>query len=401
MKVFFGLSKFTTYTLAFSVLLGLGCKREEQSSAGGSEGKSAIITFNKDIAPIVFNQCGACHRPDGAGPFSLLSYQAAKKRARQIAEVTKSRFMPPWLPAHGHGEFVGERRLSGEEIATIGRWVAAGAPEGDPGDLPPVPEWPGGWQLGKPDLILTLPEPYTLQAEGRDVYRQFVLPTGLGGTRYVRATEIRPGNSKIAHHAILNIDPSGRVARERDEQDAAPGFDGMQLSGSSGFSSPGGHYIVWTPGMVTDEGRADLAWPLERGHDLVLEMHMAPSGKRETIQPAVGLYFTDQPPTKSIVQLVLDPPPIDIPAGESEYVVGDSMVLPVDVDLLGLFPHAHYLCKVMRCAAVLPDGTRRRLLHIPDWDFDWQDDYRYAEPVFLPRGTTVSMQFTYDNPIVS
>lgn len=396
MRGAFTMCRMITGTAIFGILACWGCHGSDPSATEETEGGQAP-TFNKDIAPIVFTHCGACHRPDGAGPFTLLSYQDAKKRARQIAEVTASRYMPPWLPAHGDVQFVGERRLSDQEIETIERWVSGGTLEGDSTDLPPVPQWPGGWQLGEPDLVLTIPEPFILPAEGRDLYRQFVLPTGLAGTRYIRATEIRPGNPKIAHHAILNVDPTGSAARQQDQKDAEPGFDGMRSSEGSTLDSPGGHYIVWTPGMVADEGSSDLAWPLEPGTDLVLEMHMAPSGKPETIRPVVGLYFSDQPPTKSPVQLILDPPPIDIPAGESEYVVTDSMVLPVDVELLGLFPHAHYLCKVMTCSAVLPDGTRRRLLDIPDWDFDWQDDYRCAEPVILPRGTKVSMQFTYDN----
>ncbi|MCB1093970.1 MAG: tetratricopeptide repeat protein [Verrucomicrobiae bacterium] len=349
------------------------------------------------MAPIIFKQCGTCHHPDGSGPFSLLTYEDVRKRARQIGEVTRSRYMPPWLPAHGYGEFIGERRLSDDEIETIGSWVSSGAVEGAPADLPPVPQWPGGWQLGEPDLILKIPEPYTLAAEGRDVYRQFVLPTGLTTSRYVRATEIRPGNPKIAHHAIINLDPTGYAAKQEDEKDSPPGFDGMGLSDGHGLESPGGQYIVWTPGMIADGGSADMAWTLEPGTDLVLEIHMAPSGKPEVIQPVVGLYFSDQPPTKYPVQLRLDPSPIDIPAGESEYSVTDSMVLPVDVELLAIFPHAHYLCKVMKCVAVLPDGKRKWLLNIPDWDFDWQDDYTYAEPVLLPSGTTVSMEFIYDN----
>jgi len=300
------------------------------------------------------------------------------------------------MPAHGYVDFIGDRRLSDDKVETIGRWVAGGAVEGDAADLPPVPQWTEGWQLGEPDLVLTIPEPYTLPAEGRDVYRQFVLPTGLATTRYIRAVEIRPGNPKIAHHALINVDRTGYLARQLDREEPGPGFDGMR-SREGELESPDGHFIIWTPGMVPDEGSSDMAWRLDQGTDLVLELHMAPSGKPELIQPLVGLYFAEKPPTKIPVQLRIEPPVIDIPAGERNYVIEDSFVLPVDVDVLSIFPHAHYLGKVMECTAVLPDGTRRWLLNIPDWDFDWQDNYRYAEPIYLPQGTTVSMRFTYDN----
>ena len=160
-------------------------------------------TFNRDIAPIIFGQCVACHHPGGLGPFSLTAFAEVKKRAKLIAQVTAKRFMPPWLPEPGHGDFLGERRLSAEQIATIARWVKAGMPEGPSRDLKVKPEWNDDWQLGKPDLIVTMPEPYTVPAEGRDVYRNFVIPYALPEDRHVRAVEIAPGNLRVAHHAVL------------------------------------------------------------------------------------------------------------------------------------------------------------------------------------------------------
>jgi Flp pilus assembly protein TadD len=364
-------------------------------AAGATPG--AVPTFNKEIAPILFQNCAACHRPGEAAPFSLLTYADAKKRSKQIAAVTASRFMPPWLPEHGKADFAGERRLSDAQIAAIREWATAAAPEGNPGDLPPAPRFIEGWQLGAPDLVVTLDRPYTLTASGSDVFRNFVLRPQLDTTRFVRAIEIRPGNKRIVHHANVLIDRSGS-SRLRDGKDGAPGFPGMDLRIESDTFDPESHFLFWKPGTSYSEEPPDMAWRLDPGTDLVLNMHLQPSGKPETLQPSIGLYFTDRKPTKlpMLVQLERDGA-LDIVAGEKSFVVTDSLKLPVDVDLLGVYPHAHYIGKDLQGIATLPDGTKRWLIHIPGWDINWQAVYRYREPLFLPKGTVVSMRYTYDN----
>jgi Tfp pilus assembly protein PilF len=358
---------------------------------------AAVPTFDKEIAPVLFQSCIACHRPGEAAPFSLLTYADARKRAKQIAAVTASRFMPPWLPAQGAGDFAGERRLSDAQIATIATWAAAGAPEGNAADLPPSPRFVEGWQLGAPDLVVTLERPYTLAASGSDVFRNFVLRPQIERTRFVRAIEVRPGNKKIVHHANVLIDRAGS-SRLRDGQDGAPGFPGMDVRIESDTFDPESHFLFWKPGTSYSEEPPDMAWRLDPGNDLVLNMHLQPSGKPESLQPSIGLYFTERAPTKfpMLVQLEHDGA-LDIPAGEKSFVVTDSLKLPVDVDVLGVYPHAHYIGKDLQGIATLPDGTKRPLIHIPDWDINWQAVYRYREPVFLPRGTVVLMRYTYDN----
>lgn len=352
----------------------------------------SIVTFNRDIAPIVFKNCVVCHRPGESAPFSLLEYAPAKKRAGLIAALTQSRFMPPWLPKHGEVQFLGERGLSKEEIALIAKWVEQGAVEGDPADLPPQPEFTKGWQLGEPDMVLEMPTPFTVPAEGTDVYRNFVLPIPVSRPRWVKAVELRPGNPKVVHHAVLQVDPS-RSSRRRDEEDEEVGFPGMDMAGSE---PPGGQLIGWTPGKVPviDER---LAWRVEPGSDMVLQLHMLPSGKPEEIAPRIGLYFTDKAPTEQAFSLLMRNDDIDIPAGEANYVIEDSLTLPVGVKAIGIYPHAHYLGKSIEAHATLPDGSTRSLIDIPHWDFNWQDDYRYAKPVPLPAGTTIDMHFVYDN----
>ncbi len=353
-----------------------------------------VPTFTRDIAPILYRECVACHRPGEAAPFSLLDYEDTKKHAKQIAAVTHSRYMPPWLPEHGKGDFAGERRLSEAEIRTIAQWTTAGAPEGDPKDLPPKPRFVAGWQLGQPDLVLTLEAPYTLAAGGGDVFRNFVLPAPVSKTKYVRAIEVRPGNKRIVHHANVLLDRSG-WARRQDGKDADPGVPGMDIRIETQGFDPDSHFLFWKPGTSYSEEPPGMAWKLEPGTDLVLNTHLQPSGKAEQLQPSIGLYFTDQAPTKQpmLVQLEHDGA-LDIPAGEKAFVVTDTLTLPVDVDLLGIYPHAHYIGKDLQGFATLPDGTKRWLIHIPDWDINWQAVYRYKQPVFLPKGTVLSMRYS-------
>ena len=352
----------------------------------------ATVTFNRDIAPIVFRNCIVCHRPGESAPFSLLTYAEARKRAGLITALTTSRFMPPWLPERGNVEFLGERGLSDDEIALIRLWVEQGAVEGDPADLPRPPEFAQGWQLGKPDMVLTMEKTFTVPAEGVDVFRNFVLPIPVSTPRWVKAVELRPGNLQVVHHAVMQVDRS-RSSRRRDEEDAEPGFPGMDLAGSE---APGGQSIGWTPGKlpIVDER---LAWRVEPGSDMVLQLHMLPTGKPEQVAPKIGLFFTDQPPDEQAFSLLMRNDNIDIPAGDGGYVIEDSLTLPVAVEAIGVYPHAHYLGKSIEAYATLPDGRKRWLINIPKWDFNWQDDYRYSQPLRLPAGTRIHMRFVYDN----
>ncbi|HKS38065.1 MAG TPA: tetratricopeptide repeat protein [Verrucomicrobiae bacterium] len=350
------------------------------------------VTFNKDIAPIIFQHCAACHRPGQSAPFSLLNYADAKKRADDIAKATARGYMPPWLPEGGYATFVGERRLATAEIDMIQQWVADGAIEGAPADLPALPAWSGDWQLGEPDLVVTMPEPYLLSAEGRDVYRNFVIRVPLAATRYVRGVELRSGNPRVVHHAFIKVDPTAQ-SRRLDAEEVEPGFAGM----NSPAKMPDGHFLGWQPGRLPTFLPDGLAWRLNPGDDLVVEMHLNPSGKPEQIQSGIGLFFTDRPPTNTCFKMALTSYTMDIPAGAQNYVVQDSYQLPADVSVLAVLPHAHYLAREMHGWATLPNGTKQSLLFIKQWDFNWQGDYRYAQPVFLPKGTILAMRFTYDN----
>jgi len=360
-------------------------QREQNSSPEG-------VTYSRDIAPILFAKCAPCHRPDGGAPFSLLSYADARQRARLIANVTTSRLMPPWKADPEH-EFVGQHPLTDDEIATIRDWVQRGAPEGDRAALPPVPQWTSGWQLGTPDLVVTLPQPYTLQAAGADVSRVFVIAVPTNRLRYVKGLEFRPGNARVVHHANMRLDRT-RASRTLDEADPAPGYEGVIWRSAT---YPDGYFLGWTPGQIAPLLPRGLGWRLEPSTDIVVQLHMVPSGKPETVQPSIAFYFTDEPPQRTPVLIRLARQNIDIPAGEREYTITDSFVLPVDVEVQSVQPHAHYLAQDVRGSATLPDGTTLPLLTIRDWDWRWQHQYRYTVPIDVPRGTALSMRYTYDN----
>jgi mono/diheme cytochrome c family protein len=378
----------------FSLHLGAVCALFASLGCGSQqENVPSTVTYTRDIAPILYENCAPCHRPGESGPFPLLSYTDARKRARQIADVAAARYMPPWKPEPGYGEFVGARRLTDAQIVLLQRWAEGDTPEGDPAHLPPSPTWNEGWQLGEPDLIVEMPQAYTLAAGDGDVFRNFVIPLPLTQRRYVRALELRPGNPQVVHHAVIMMDRDG-VARNQDARDAEPGFGGMEFGE---VQRPGGHFLGWAPGTTPYVVPDSLAWTLEAGNDLVLQLHMLPSGKPELVQARVGFFFSDTPPTRSPLLLRLGRKDIDIPAQEARYVIEDSYVLPADVNVLSVYPHAHYLGKTMEAYASLPDGTTQWLIRIDDWDFNWQNYYRYVEPVTLPRGTQVHMRYVYDN----
>jgi hypothetical protein len=347
----------------------------------------AAPTFSHDAAPILYKACVSCHRPGGVAPFPLIAYQDAARRARLIATVTASRYMPPWLPSAPH--FLQELRLTDAEIAILNRWAAAGAPEGSPAATPPAPEFSDGWQLGKPDLEAEMPTPFAVPAEGEDLYRCFVIPTPTPQDHWLRAIDIRPGNPKVVHHAILFQD-TARTARQRDTGAGYPCF------GTPGFL-PARGLGGWTPGARPARMPDDIPELLHGNADLVLQVHYHLTGKPETDRTRVAFYFTDRKPQRRLMDIPLGSKRIDIPAGERDYKVTDHFTLPVDVDAIGIIPHAHYICKSMYGYAVLPDGSRRTLIRIPDWNFNWQQQYRYPAPIRLPADTRVEMEFIYDN----
>jgi Flp pilus assembly protein TadD len=377
--------------------------------AGRSAGKAGDArgaqqpTFARDIAPIIYAKCAGCHHSSepgalcGTNAFPLLSYQDVKSHAAAIVAMTRTRAMPPWLPEADYGEFADAQRLSDEQIKLIADWVRDGAPLGDSAAGPPAPKYSEGWQLGTPDLILEAPRALTISASGPDVFWNFIFSPGIKTTRYVRAIEIRPGSDlSLVHHANIVVDPA-RSARHKEATPGA-GFPGMDLSLEGSPLDIPSHFLFWKPGGAPWVEPSGLSWRLDPGTDLVLNAHFMPLGKPEQAKPSIGIYFTDQPPKlfPMLIELQNDEA-LDIPAGARDFVVSDDFRLPVDADVLGVYPHAHYLGHILEGHATLPDGQRKWLIRIPDWDPKWQVVYHYREPIFLPKGTVISMRYHFDN----
>ncbi len=363
--------------------------------------ESVTPTFTKDVAPLLFRHCTSCHRTGEVAPFPLISYTDVKKRTKLIGELVAARRMPPWKPEPGHGDFVGERRMTDGEIALLERWLDEGAIEGDPNDLPALPQYPAGWlsawpsgtDLGEPDLVVKMAEPFTVAAEGRDTYRAFVIPLGLSEDKFVRAVAFRAQNPRVVHHALLYLDVTG-AARERDAQDAEAGFGGPALDPVALYR---GGLGGWTPGAFSQPYPDGIAKEVKQGSDLVVRLHFSPTGKPEIEQSQVGIWFAKERPKRLVSMVPLANRNVDLAPGDSHAQVVDSWVVPVDVDLIGIIPHAHYLGRECEISAKTPDGSVVPLIWIRDWDFDWQEQYRYRSIVRIPKGSVLSMVWTYDN----
>lgn len=351
-------------------------------------------TFTEDIAPLVFAHCTNCHRPGEAGPFALQTYRDVRKRAANLLSVIEDRVMPPWHPKPGYGRFRNEQRLSDAQIATFRAWVENGKPEGPKDRMPPLPDFPEGWQLGEPDLVLKTSAAYPVPAGGRDIYRNFSLQLDLPEDKWLTAIEVRPGDREVLHHVLLFLDEE-RTGRRAEGSDGKPGFRGRRTSRAPMVAG-------WAVGGQPEHLPQGLAIRIPKGCDLTLQSHLHPSGKATEEQTTIGLYFADKPPKRSVVSVQLPAffgflAGIDIPAGDADWVLKDRFELPCDVDAVTIGGHAHMLCTSMKMHAVLPNGDEVPLMHIEDWDFDWQSRYTFAQALRLPKGAVVHSEIHYDN----
>ena len=381
-----------------AIILGAMVTSLPQSEVRAAE---TPVTYSRQIAPIVYRSCSGCHHAGGSGPFALTSYAEAKRWGGAMETVTTSRYMPPWLPTPGHGEFAESRRLPEEEIALIKRWVQEGMPEGDTKDAPKPPTYDsqgGSWALGPPDLVVEAAEGLEVPAAGTDVFENVIFPVPLDTTRWVRAMEIKPGAAAVVHHANLMVDRTASL-RRMHPADWKHGIPGMDVTLDSGDRfSPDSHFLNWKPDSQALVEGPEMPWRLDPGNDLVLNLHLKPTGKAEAVRARVGLYFASQPATQLPILVELEhDAALDIPAGATDFVVDDHLRMPVDVEALAIYPHAHYLGKRMEGWAELPNGRREDLILIESWDINRQAIYRFARPVLLPKGTVVRMRYTYDN----
>ncbi len=374
----------------------VGCVFE---SLPANSPKAAKVTYNRDIAPIIHARCMNCHRPGQVAPFALTNYEQVAKRGRQILRVTTRRIMPPWMPTASHAKFVGDRRLTDQELNLLQQWFDGGRAEGNADDLPPAPPFAEGWRLGKPDLVVKMPKPFTVRADGPDLFQYFVLPLDVPEDKLVAAVEFLPGNKRVVHHAVLFLDDSG-AARKLDAATPEPGYHSF---GGPQFA-PSGAIGGWSVGNTPRRLPNDMGRYLKKGSDLVIQVHYHPTGKVEVDQSTVGIYFVDKPVAQSLSEkgklvgsIWMANYQMDIPAGERNYRRTARYKLPRPVTMVGVVPHMHLLGKSMKVTAALPSGKKVTLIDVARWDYNWQDEYYYEKPFKLPADTVLEVEAIYDN----
>jgi mono/diheme cytochrome c family protein len=366
----------------------IGCLLEPRKVAR----RPTVVTYARHIAPIFQAHCVVCHRDGDVGPFPLDTHDEVVRHAEQIRAVVTNRTMPPWKPAADSPHFRDDLRLMSQQIALVDAWIEAGKPLGKTDDLPPPREFPEGWRLGPPDLVLELPERFPVPADGADIYQYFVLPTGLKTDRLVEAVDFQPGNAQVVHHAGFWFDQSG-LAREHDRAQPGPGYSNFGGPGIPGWIGLGN----WTPGTTPQRLPEGTGRLLPAGSDLVLQVHYHPTGKPEWDVPRVGLYFAPPDASELVGEIAIGDMTLEIPAGRREHIHRATYKLPVDTRLLDVYPHMHLHGRKIRATAHLPDGSRQDLIHITDWDYAWQPRYAFRQPLELPRGTRIELECVYDN----
>ena len=367
------------------------CLSIAASAATGS------VTFSKDVAPILQKNCQGCHRPGEAAPMSLLTYEQARPWAKAMKQAVLSKKMPPWFADAKYGHFRNDRSLAQKEIDTLVSWVDAGAPEGDPKDLPKPAEFVDGWNIGKPELVLEMPEPFQVPASGTIEYQYVVLPYKFTEDRWVQMAEVRPGNRAVVHHVIAYIrDGSSKWMRDKKpgeifvpEPDSKG--DRPQLSGDmlSGFA-PG------LPASVLEPGQGRL---IKAGSDIVLQLHYTANGKSGEDRTTVGVVFCKQPPAQRVMTLGASNNKFTIPPGDSNYRVDADFELGHDAKLSALLPHMHLRGKDFEYRLVYPTGETETILSVPHYDFSWQLWYQPVNDIVLPKGTKISTTAHFDNSL--
>jgi mono/diheme cytochrome c family protein len=423
------------YTAALALIAGAVLFALPASRADETKSPAKNVTFSKDVAPIFFKNCAECHRPGESAPMSLLSYKDARPWAKSIREKAINREMPPWHADPGTGQFSNDRRLTEAEINTIAAWVDGQAPEGDPRDLPPRPEIVEGWKIGKPDLILQMPEEFTLEATGPDEYHFFEIDPGFTEDKYVQMAETRPGNRRVVHHInvfILPPPPGGapqqKLTREESERlrlqatkdsifqregfvirlkPDVPVYDeGCGIPSGGGGDRPDGGgqrtWGAWLSGFVP--GTSVVSWEpgtvkrIPAGSKIILNLHYSKTtGKVEKDRSMVGLIFAKEPPQKESLTRLITNHYFQIPPGAENHRVTACWTAKDDIHLVTAAPHMHYRGKAMEIRAFYPDGRSETLVNVPRYDFSWQTIYYFKRPIAIPKGTRLMLTAYYDN----
>jgi peroxiredoxin/mono/diheme cytochrome c family protein len=371
---------------------------------------TAKVTYYKDVLPILQENCQQCHRPGEVGPFSLMSYDQAVNWASDVKEYARDRKMPPWKPVDGQA-FRHERKLTDKDIEVLTAWADGGTPEGDKKDAPKPREFVDGWQLGKPDLILTVPEEMTVDAAGKDLFRCFVLPTKLDEDKHVVAVEVRPGNKRVLHHTLNFWDTTGNARKKEeqaqkdakpDDKDHGPGYSSSM--GIGVLPQPGkfGALSGWAPGQIGYELPEGTGFLLPKGADVIVQCHYHRTGRVEKDQTSIGLYFAKKPVKRPFEALVIPATSLEffldgIPAGDARFHVKGGIVVQEDCKVYSIMPHMHMLGREVKVTLTPPDGKPMTLVAIKDWDYNWQETYWFKDSIDVKKGTKMNVEAVYDN----
>ena len=389
----------------------------DRAAASDQNGPKAAAapTFTKDVAPILYQNCATCHRPGEIAPMSLLTYADARKWAKAIRDEVEDGTMPPWHADPKHGKFANDRSLSAAEKDVLTQWANGGAPEGDPKDLPELPKFTEGWQLGQPDTILQLPVDYKVPADGFVEYEYFEIPTNFTKDEWLQGLEVRPGNRSVVHHVIVSTRPptperrpsgvsfargmnvpAGQTGGGADAAEGAP----SRARGQSLFPAPrsrGAMIGGFAPGSSVMRFDAGQAMLIRAGSTLVVQMHYTTNGTEAIDRTKVGLFLAKETPKVEMRMGTLLNGQLHIPAGAPDYSIAAEMTTTADITLRQMLPHTHLRGKKWEYTATYPDGRTEIILGVPKYDFNWQTDYVFAEPLKLPKGTRIRAVAHYDN----
>jgi hypothetical protein len=365
------------------VLLAMGLTSIAMLTVAADKPQASKVTFSKDIAPILYKSCAECHRAGEIAPMSLLTYNEVRPWAKSIRERVIDRSMPPWSADPKYGHWANDPRLSEREINTIVEWVSAGAPKGEDKDLPPMPKFTEGWTIGTPDVVVQMPDEYTVPADGTVPYLYFSMPTGFTEDKWIQAMEIRPGNRSVVHHVIA-------YAQDPSVRDTNPGGEGELRRGRThlGGITPNKTGVTYAPGM---------ARLIKKGSNIVFQMHYTTNGQASKDRTKIGFVFAKEPAKKVLLTGNAINARFVIPANNPAYEVKASKVFDEDVLITSFMPHMHVRGKSFIYTAVYPDGRSEILLNVPKYDFNWQHTYLPKEPIALPKGARLDCVAHFDN----
>lgn len=362
------------------------------ATAVTAHASSSAPTYTRDVAPILRANCETCHRPGEAVPMSLRTYKEVRPFAAAIKEAVALRKMPPWYADPHYGKFANDRSLSQQDIDTLVSWVKAGAPEGDPADLPKPAAFAEGWNIAAPDMVLEMPASFNVPATGTVEYQYILVPGKFAKDTWVQMSEVRPGNRAVLHHVIAFVRPPGSTWLKSIQ----PGVPYVPPKDESDMK--GAEFLVgYAPGMPPDvlpDGRAKL---IKAGSDIIFQMHYTPNGKATTDRSKIGLSFAKAPVRERVLTLAATTHDFAIPPGAPDYQVESEFEFGTDTKVVSLMPHMHLRGKDFQFTAVYPTGETQTLLKVPNYSFSWQLVYYPASDIVMPKGAKLHCVAHYDN----